>query len=91
MEEWTEETLETFIVANRDKFNTYDTSLYHSNKFWNKLRNKFKKIVNIGPYLIRTGVVWIFVVILSITIWNFFIRRDRHEVTLKEKIENIIK
>jgi hypothetical protein len=88
--EWTEESVETFIVSHRDKFNTYDTSLYHSNKFWNKLCNKFKRVINIGPYLLKTGTVWIFVAILSFIVWNSFIRKDRNEVTLKQKIENII-
>lgn len=88
--EWTEESVSSFIVCNRDKFNAYNPCAYHSNKFWNKLRNKFKKVINIGPYLLKTAAVWVFVAILSFIIWNSFIRKDRNEVALKQKIENAI-
>lgn len=90
MLEFDEDSIEKFIRDNKDRFDKCDPSLYHSNHFLSKLHRKFKKLVNIVPYLVRVFIFWILVVVLSIWAWNSWIRKDRHEVTLKQKIENII-
>lgn len=87
---WTEEEIEKFIIENKSRFELVKISSNHQDKFLIKLRNRFKKIISIVPYLIRIIIVWVIVVILSIFAWNSWIRKDRHEITLKHKIENII-
>jgi hypothetical protein len=88
--EWTEENIETFIKENKDNFDRYDPSIYHCNHFLIKLHNKFKKLISIVPYLVKVFIVTLIVFVLSIWAWNSWIRKDRHEVTLKQKIENIV-
>ena len=87
---FTEENIEVFIKDNKDKFDRCDPSTYHNQHFLNKLQEKFKVFVSIIPYLIRVFIVTIVVFTLSIWSWNSYIRKDRHEITLKQKIENII-
>ena len=45
--------------------------------------------MSILPYLIRVAIVTVIIFVASIIIWNNYIRKDRHEVTLKEKIVNV--
>jgi len=85
-----EENIEAFIKENKDKFDKYYPESNHEQHFIIKLYNKFKKIINIVPYLIRVFVATIIVFTISIWAWNSWIRKDRHEITLKSKIENII-
>jgi len=87
---WTEENIENFIIEHKDEFSRYDPSTYHSNHFLILLHNKFKNLVSIIPYLVKVFVVTIFIFTASIWAWNEYIRKDRHEVALKQKIENII-
>lgn len=87
---WTEENIETFIIEHKDQFDRCDPSTYHSQNFLYKLHNKFKKLISIIPYLIRVILVWFVVAAFSFYAWNSWIRKDRHEITLKQKIENII-
>ena len=87
---WTEENIETFIVEHKDQFSRCDASTYHSDHFFFKLQNKFKKLISIIPYLGRVILVWVIVTTFSLYAWNNWIRKDRHEITLKQKIENII-
>ena len=87
---WTEENIETFIIEHKDKFNKCDASTYHENTFLRKLSVKFRILINIVPYLLRVILVWFFIAGISIYVWNATIRKDRHEITLKQKIENII-
>jgi len=86
----TEENIEKFIIKNKDQFDAYDPSTYHNDHFFLKLRAKFKKFISIVPYLVKVFIVTIIIFTLSILTWNNWIRKDRHEVTLKQKIENII-
>jgi hypothetical protein len=87
---WTEENIETFIVENRDKFDRYDPSTYHSDHFLNMLHDKFKKLVSIVPYLVRVGIVTIGIFAISIWLWHSYIRHDKRVVVAKQKIENVI-
>ena len=86
---FTEENIEKFIIDNKDKFSTYDPSTYHNDHFFLKLRAKFKKFISIVPHLIKVGIATIIIFTLSIIVWNSWIRKDRNEITLKHKIENI--
>jgi hypothetical protein len=87
---WTEETIEKFILEHKNEFSVYDPSVYHNDHFFLKLRAKFRKLVSIVPHLIKVFIVTAIVFVLSIWAWNEWIRKDRHEITLKHKIENII-
>lgn len=87
---WTEENIEIFIKQNKDRFDKYDPSSYHENRFIHKLYKKFKKIVSIVPHLTRLIIITIITFIFSIWLWNSYIRKDRHEISLKQKIENVI-
>lgn len=87
---WTEENIESFIVENKDEFDKYDPSSYHENNFLRKLSFKVKIIISIVPYLIRLILIWCVITAFSIWVWNDAIRKDKHEITLKQKIENII-
>ena len=62
----------------------------HEKHFVVKLANRFKVIISIVPYLIRVAIVTVIIFALSIWGWNNYIRKDRNEVTLKQKIENVI-
>jgi hypothetical protein len=88
--EWTEENIETFIIENREKFDRFDPSTYHSDHFLNKLHNKFKKIISIVPHLVRVGIVTIAIFALSFWLWHSYIRHEKHVVAIKHKIENVI-
>lgn len=39
---------------------------------------------------LKVAIVTVIIFIASIIIWNNYIRKDRHEITLKEKIINIV-
>jgi len=81
--------IEKFIREHRSEFDKYYDNNLHEKKFLFKLSQRFKKIINIVPYLIRVFIVTIIIFVASIWTWNEFIRKDRHEVTLKQKIENL--
>jgi hypothetical protein len=88
---WEEKNIEKFIREHKDEFDKSCADDYHEEKFLDKLSRRFKKIISIVPYLARVFIVTFIIFISSILIWNNYIRKDRHEVTLKQKIENIIK
>ena len=83
--------LEEMIRKNREMFDNEIPSENHEEKFLFRLKMKFKEWVSIVPHLIKVAIVTVIIFILSITAWNSYIRKDRHEVTLKEKIVNIFK
>lgn len=89
MGELDENNVEDFILENKEKFNDYPLPENHFDKFLFKLQCKVKHIVSIVPYLIKVAIVTIIIFIASIIIWNNYIRKDRHEITLKHKIINI--
>ena len=82
--------IEDIITKNRDEFNDKEPQSNHEERFLWKLKAKIKHFISIVPYLIKVLVVTILVFIGSITLWNNYIRKDRHEITLKEKVTNII-
>ena len=83
--------LEEMIRKNREMFYNEIPPENHEEKFLFRLKIKFKEWVSIVPHLIKVAIVTVIIFILSITAWNSYIRKDRHEVTLKEKIVNIFK
>jgi hypothetical protein len=82
--------LEDIITENRDEFNDKEPQSNHEERFLWKLKTKIKRFISIVPYLIKVLIVTILVFIGSIILWNNYIRKDRHEITLKEKVTNII-
>jgi hypothetical protein len=85
----TEEELEKFIRDNREKFDSYTLDQYHEDHFLMKLAHRFKKFISIVPYLIRVSIATVIIFIVSIWAWDSYIRKDRHEITLKQKVEVI--
>ena len=86
-----EDTLEKFIREYKDKFGVYRPPDSHLEKFLLKLNFKIRQIISIVPYLIRAAVATVIIFIASIIVWNNYIRKDRHEITLKNKISLVIK
>ncbi len=82
--------IDNIIQKNKDDFNDNNPRLHHDDRFLVKLHNRFKKIISIVPYLIKVLIITIAVFILSVWLWNSYIRKDRNEITLKSKIVNII-
>ena len=85
-----EDTIETFIRENKDKFGVYRPSDSHIEKFLFKTRHRISHFISIVPYLIRVAFATIIIFIASILIWNNYIRKDRYEITLKHKIALVI-
>jgi hypothetical protein len=88
---YNEDTIETFIRENKDKFGIYRPSESHLEKFLFKINSRIRRFINIVPYLVRVTIATILIFAASITIWNEYIRKDRHIVTFKNKISLIIK
>lgn len=86
----TEDNIEEFIRKNKDKFDGYYVDNHHEERFLQKLSRRFKKFISIVPYLIRVLIMTIIIFFASVIIWNNYIRKDRHEITLKEKLINVI-
>jgi hypothetical protein len=85
-----EDSIEDFIRDNKDKFGVYHPPDNHVEKFLFKLNYKIREIIDIVPYLIKVGIVTVTIFIASIAVWNNFIRKDRQQITLKNKISLVI-
>jgi hypothetical protein len=85
-----EDNIEVFIRENKDKFVVYQPPDNHMERFLLKLSLGIKHIINIVPYLIRVAIVTVIISGTSIFIWNNYIRKDRHEITLRNKISAVI-
>ena len=59
-------------------------------KFLFKLNYKLRNIISIVPYLIKVAIVTIAIFASSIIVWNNYIRKDRREITLRNKISLVI-
>jgi hypothetical protein len=86
-----EDIIESFILENRDKFEAQGPPEDHTERFLMKLNRQIRHIISILPYLIRVAVATVLIFTASIIIWNNFIRRDRHEITLRDKISLVVK
>ena len=87
---YNEDTIETFIRENKDRFGIYRPSDNHMDKFLFKIRHRIRQFISIVPYLIRVAFATVIIFIASIITWNNYIRKDRHEITLKNKISLVI-
>ena len=85
-----EDTIENFIIKNKDKFSVYRPPDNHLEKFLFKINYRIRHIINIVPYLIRVAIGTVTIFVASIIIWNNYIRKDRHEITLRNKIQLVI-
>lgn len=85
-----EHTIENFIRENRDKFGVYRPPASHRKKFLFKLNSGIRHIISIVPYLLRVAIVTVIIFTASVIIWNNYIRKDRHEITLKNKISLVL-
>jgi hypothetical protein len=85
------DSIEKFIRENRDKFGTYPPPEKHWDRFLLKLNLRLRHIISIVPYLMRVAVFTVIIFTGSVIIWNSFIRKDRNEIKLRDKIEGIIR
>jgi len=82
----TEKNIENFIRKNKDKFGDYHVPDNHLERFMHKLNNRIRNIISIVPYLIKVTIATVVIFTSSIIVWNNYIRKDRHEITLRNKI-----
>ena len=82
----TEKNIENFIRKNKEKFGDYRLPDNHLERFMYKLNNRIRNIISIVPYLIRVTIATVVIFTASIIVWNNYIRKDRHEITLRNKI-----
>ncbi len=85
-----QDSIESFIRQNRDRFEVNNLPEDHMEKFLTKLNQRIRHLINVLPYLIRVGIATILIFIASIIVWNNFIRKDRNEITLKHKLTHIV-
>jgi hypothetical protein len=85
-----EKNIENFIRKNKDIFGDNRLPDNHLERFMFKLNNSIKNIISIVPYLIKVTIATIIIFIASIIIWNNYIRKDRHDITLRNKISLIV-
>ena len=83
-----EDSIEEFIKTNKDKFSIYRPDNNHEEHFLIKLVDRFKKIISIVPHLWKVALITVIVFVVSIWLWNSYIRWDRKYITLPQKIEN---
>jgi hypothetical protein len=83
--------LEELIRKNRNEFDDASPANNHAEIFLSKLAARIRHLVSIVPYLIKVFVITVIIFVSSIIVWNNYIRKDRHEITLKEKVFNIVR
>jgi hypothetical protein len=84
------DTIEKFIFENKDEFGTYSPPESHMDRFLFKLNFRIRHFISIVPYLIKVAVATVVIFISSVVVWNNYIRRDRHEISLRDKITLIV-
>jgi hypothetical protein len=85
-----EKNIENFIRKNKDIFSEYRLPDNHLERFMYKLNSRIRNIISIVPYLIKVTIATIIIFAASIIIWNNYIRKDRHDITLRNKISLIV-
>ncbi len=85
-----EDSIENFIRENKEKFSVCHPPVNHLDKFILKINLKVRHIISIVPYLLRVAVATVIIFLASILIWNNYLRKDRHEISLKNKISLVI-
>ena len=86
-----EDTIESFIRENKEKFGVHHPPDGHMEKFLFKVKYRIRYIISIVPYLIRLAIASILISTASIIIWNNYIRKDRYEISLGNKITLVVK
>ena len=82
--------IESFIRENKEKFEAEGPPENHMDRFLLKLNQRIRHIINIVPYLVKVAVATVLIFAVSIIGWNNFIRKDRHEISLKNKTSIVI-
>lgn len=82
--------IEKLIIENRDKF-CVDPEENHMDKFLFKLNHSIRHFISIVPYLVKVAVATALIFAGSVVVWNNYIRKDRHEISLQDKISTIVK
>jgi hypothetical protein len=83
---YNQDTLVNFIRENRDKFEVQTLPGDHTEKFLIKLNQRIRHFISIVPYLVKVAVATVLIFTASVMIWNNYIRKDRHEISLRNKI-----
>jgi len=86
MEKLNQDNIEKFIRKNRDKFGDQIPPENHMEKFFSRLNARIRHYINIVPYLIKVAVATILIFLVSVAVWNNFIRKDRNAISLRDKI-----
>ena len=81
-----EDILEEFIRKNKDELSDCQPSDRHLENFLYKFNLRIRHFISIVPYLIKVVVVTIIIFSASIIVWNNYLRKDRNQITLKDKI-----
>jgi hypothetical protein len=85
-----EDSIETFIRENKDKFGIYPLPDNHMEKFLFKLNYRIRHLISIVPYLIRVAAATVLIFAASFIVWNNYIRKDRYEISLRNKITLVL-
>jgi hypothetical protein len=86
MEKVVRDRIEEFIRVNRGEFESDVPDERHTERFMERLNLKIREMISIVPYLLRVAIATVLIFISSIIVWNNYIRKDRHEITLNDKI-----
>jgi hypothetical protein len=85
-----DDNIEDFIRKNKKKFEVYRPPENHLDRFLLRLNYELRQIISIIPYLVRVAVATVIIFLASIVVWNNFIRKDRKDISLRDKISLVI-
>ena len=83
--------IEDFIRLKRDEFDTEVPDREHAEKFLTRLNRSIREMISIVPYLVRVAVATILIFIASVIVWDNYIRKDRHEISLRQKVTIVVR
>ena len=63
----------------------------HEEKFLAKLQLRFKKYIDITPYLIKVAIVTLIIFLCSIFVWYSFLRPDKNKTVIENVVEQFKK
>lgn len=84
------DSIENYIREHKDEFDVYRPPESHLDRFLFKINYRIRYMISIVPHLIRVAIATIIIFAASIIVWNNYIRRDRAEITLKNKVTLVI-
>ncbi|MGE5420695.1 MAG: hypothetical protein ACM3UT_10945 [Chloroflexota bacterium] len=86
-----EDFIEQIIRENRDKFTIYNPPANHKKRFLLRLNLRLRQaVISIIPHLFKVAIITFLIFLLSLMVWNKYIRWDRQYVPLKYKIYGIV-